>query len=603
VTTERTYRALLVGTGTYAGDRDLDTLYGPRNDVDRMAVALSDPEWGLHDPANVVKMVDASKADIEAAMEEFFSDAHRDDQLLFFYSGHGIQDLNGNLFLGAADTRSSRPYSSAVAVALLNSLTGSTRAAATAIVLDCCYSGAMKGPGLTHALDSRGRWTLTSSRRDQLSADARNPDGLSAFTRHVCGALVANHAVDADGDGYVTMADVNRYVGPRLAQETGQDAMFKSDGSGELVIALAPGYAVEFDQARTSWTLSTSGARVTLPEIPRSSSAVEAPVVDEREAEALPGNGVLSAVGVDAEAVVAVVLDALENGRDITVRRVLQETTRDAVRLVERDQSWTELGDALNRLTCLGAAFLNHRVDGWFREALVALVRVYESGFDSHGMAKPDGQIAGGVTPAELWIAIHQRILALGALAVRIEQWEAVRLLAMQRPNGQDFRHYNNWLRHAVTTAARSNLLRVEVDGQFQDRSVVRDAVDFIRNHSCVRPDVSAESEEKLLASVCQFDALGCVAAISAAGSLDGSNFYPNFARFYSTRTEPAFHRLVTDERLRAQIAPIPDDDLSIVLNGLDRAARSEGVRFNGWSGFDDPAVIEWFARVEGRAT
>lgn len=171
----------------------------------------------------------------------------------------------------------------------------------------------------------------------------------------------------------------------------------------------------------------------------------------------------------------------------------------------------------------------------------------------------------------------------------------------MQRPNGQDFRHYNNWLRHAVTTAARSNLLRVEVDGRFQDRSVVRDAVDFIRNHNCVRPDVNAEAEESLLASVCQFDALGCVAAISTAGSLDGSNFYPNFARFYSNRTEPTFRQLVTDERLRAQVAPVPDDELSIILNGLDRAARSEGVRFNGWSGFDDPIVLKWLADVEGR--
>lgn len=183
MTTERTYRALLIGTGTYANDRDLDDLYGPSNDVDQIAVALSDPEWGLHDPANIVKMVDSTKADIEAAMEDFFSDAHRDDQLLFYYSGHGIQDLNGNLFLGAIDTRSTRPHSSAVGVALLNSLTGSTRAAATAIVLDCCYSGAMKGPSLTHALDARGRWTLTSSRRDQLSADARKPDGLSTSLR------------------------------------------------------------------------------------------------------------------------------------------------------------------------------------------------------------------------------------------------------------------------------------------------------------------------------------------------------------------------------------------------------------------------------------
>lgn len=601
MTTERNYRALLIGCGRYYRDSTLPELYGPPNDVTRLAGALSDPDWGLHDPTDILQLRDASKTDIEAAMEEFFTGASRQDQLFFYYSGHGIHEVRERLFLGASDTKSDRPHSTAIAVELLNTLAGTTKAAATAIVLDCCYSGIMKGPALAHALDSRGRWTLVSSRRDQQSADARTPDGVSAFTNLVCEALIANAEIDVDHDGYVTMTDVNRYVGPRLTRQTGQDATFLFDGSGELVVALAPGYDVEFDQAR-NWVERPGGGRLVVPDIPKAGPAVERSTAEE--AQSAEGSAEASSLAaLSPMAASEQLLDALEAGRQITVRRALQGAARDAIRLVEADQGWDELGDVLDRLACIAAAFLNHRSNDWLEATVTTLVRIYESGFDSQGLTKPDGRIAGGVTPAELWLSLYERVLALGALAVRTEQWGAVRLLAMQRPDGLDFRHYNNWLRHAFTMAARANLLRVERDGRFEDRSVLAVVSEYIQQHECLRPDLHVGHEDRVVASLCQFDALGCVAAIATAGSLDRGNFYPNFSRFYSERTEPIVRRLISDETLRAQVAPIADDDLSIVLKGLSEAALNEGMRFNGWSGFHDPTINAWLERMSGSAS
>jgi hypothetical protein len=552
-----------------------------------MVDSLTHADWGLHLPANVTSLVNASKQEVEVAMEEFFADASSDDQLFFYFSGHGIHELYERLFLAVSDTVSGRPLSTAVSFQLLNELTASTRAAATAIVIDCCHSGIMKGPSPSFALDSRGRWTLSSSRRDQLSSDARTPDTLSAFTHLVCEGLVANAEVDADADGYVTMADLNHYVSPRLDKATGQTTTFAFEGSGDLVVALAPGYDVEFDQARSFAELAGS-KRIAVPEIPAPDPRVAAEYA------------ISSSVGSSADAMersddpASDLLRAIEEGRDITARRLLQEQAKDALRRVESADGWPGLGTALDGLACMAASLLNHHLDGWLEESVRALVAVYEGGFDSRGIPKQSGQVAGGVTPAELWLGVFERVEALGAVAVRTGQWNAVRTLAMQRPDGLDFRHYNNWLRHAVTMAARANLNRVEVNGRFEDRSFLMASARLVEDHECLRQDLYRADEDRILTSLCQFDALACVAAIVEAGSLHDGSFYPSFARFHAHRAESAFSKLLSDPELRSAIAPVSDEELAVYLRGLSEAASKEGMRFDGWWGFNDGEIVDF---------
>ena len=55
------------------------------------------------------------------------------------------------------------------------------------------------------------------------------------------------------------------------------------------------------------------------------------------------------------------------------------------------------------------------------------------------------------------------------------------------------------------------------------------------------------------------------------------SGFYPNFSRFYSSRTVPIF--------------PKPDTELADALRGLNEQARQAAVAFNGWEGFEDERV------------
>lgn len=594
MTTERTYRALLIGVATYEAESGLACLNGPANDVAAMVDALTHPDWGLHLPGNVQTLVDASKRDIEEALETFFSDAASEDQLFCYFSGHGIHEVHDRLFLGARDTHSDRPLSSAVALSLVDDLAKTTRAAATAMVLDCCFSGIMKGPGLADALDSRGRWTLVSSAYNQVSADATDVHGLSPFTGFVAEALVGASAVDSDDDGYVTMSDVNRYVAPRLREATNQTATFTFQGSGDLAVALAPGYDVAFDQAK-EMSVTASGQQVMVPPVPVAVTAppdvlpepTEIQITEESDAQGEIGEG-------SADDTAERVLDAVETGREITVRRILQGTVRDCISLIEAGHdSWDELRSELDRLVCISAGFVNHRMDSWLSEAVGALVKVYEGGFDRDGATRRT-PVAGAASSAQLWLAVYERVLALGALAVRTEQWGAVREIAMQRPNGLDFRHYTNWMRHALTMASRAELFEYEEGGRVLSRSVLVSATEHSLAHECLRPDLPIDDREALLDSTCQFDAAACVVAVAAAGSLDGASYYPNFSRFYSQRSMPVFRRLVSDDAVRKVLAPVPDAQLADLLSGLDEAATTEGFRYNGWHGFSDGDLVAW---------
>ncbi len=323
----------------------------------------------------------------------------------------------------------------------------------------------MKGAKLAYALDSRGRWILTSSSRDQASWDARTTDGLSAFTELVAGALVANAEADADGDGFVTMADVQRLVAAPLAERTGQDVTFEFQGSGDLVVALAPGYPVDVDQHRESWLRAASGAVAKAPAIPPPNETDDAfepgPMTEPAESSPLPTDMAEWAA------------NALEQGRDVALRRQLQASTRKASVRVESDDATGFLAE-LDGLTSLTATFLNFESAKWFDKGVDSLVSVYERGFDSQGFTKTNATAVGGRAPAELWLHLLDRILALGGLAVRLGDWTAVRTLALQRPDGYDFRYYSNWLRHALTEAARANLFRIQTDaGQVIDQSAI----------------------------------------------------------------------------------------------------------------------------------
>ena len=97
--------ALLIGNDQYA-DQKLGELEAVRADLAGLQMVLEDEEIGHFD--NVRVLVNERFGSIQEALAEFFmQDKSPDDLLLVYFSGHGILDRAGDLYLAVSDTKHS----------------------------------------------------------------------------------------------------------------------------------------------------------------------------------------------------------------------------------------------------------------------------------------------------------------------------------------------------------------------------------------------------------------------------------------------------------------------------------------------------------------
>ncbi len=217
------HKALLIGNARFERDpHNLPALKGPPEDLKLLEATFTDPVIGLHQAGDVRTLLDATRGEVSEAIDDFFNTAAPDDNLLFYYSGHGRQDANNSLFLCARDTRTDRLPSTGVGDFQINQMIATSHAARVVIILDCCHSGSFKGGEMSMVLaQASGRFLLTSCRDQQLASDAADAGGASAFTQHLVDALRLGE-VDSNKDGYVTLSEVYHHILPKLKLATKQ---------------------------------------------------------------------------------------------------------------------------------------------------------------------------------------------------------------------------------------------------------------------------------------------------------------------------------------------------------------------------------------------
>ena len=237
--------ALLIGNSTFLPDSGLDNLRGPVNDVERLAAVLGDPERGNFE---VRTFLDRPGSEVFPAIEDVVNDATRDDLVLIFYAGHGKLDGGGRLCLAMAETQSRRVFSTSISASGLTSLLGNSNAGAIVLLLDCCYSGAMskefhRGSATEElgalAREVSGLHVITATTGTQTAREREEEsDGhyMGAFTRQLVEGLRSG-AADRDGDGIVTLSDLERHLRETVRQQTPRRT--SHDASGDPVIARA----------------------------------------------------------------------------------------------------------------------------------------------------------------------------------------------------------------------------------------------------------------------------------------------------------------------------------------------------------------------------
>ena len=241
--------ALVVATSEYE-DARLAPLGGPGRDAEALETVLGDAEIGGFD---VQLALNSPLAELRTTLDSFFADRTRDELLLVHFSGHGLKDDDGQLYLAAADTRIDRLMSTAIEASWVSKLMTRCRSEKIALFLDCCFGGAFM-TGLTHRagvdtagakekFSGTGRFVITASDAMQYSFEGgQRVEGAvpepSPFTRALVEGLRTGEA-DRNDDGFVSINELFDYLEDRVRQLSPAQTPTKSafNQVGDWVIA------------------------------------------------------------------------------------------------------------------------------------------------------------------------------------------------------------------------------------------------------------------------------------------------------------------------------------------------------------------------------
>jgi formylglycine-generating enzyme required for sulfatase activity len=240
--------ALLVATSEYAECQDLKPLHGSLLDVAAMQRVLV--ANGEFDADDVVVLKNAPRQAIEYAIHDLFNapDRSKDDLVLFYFSGHGVIDEGGKLFLGTPSTRKQKNKivkPSTVAASYLHDAMGESKSQHQVLIFNCCFSGAFAqgmavmddgSVNLKEQLGGKGRAILTSSSSTQFSFQ---PEGeMSIYTRYLVEGIETG-AADRDRDSRISVDELHEYAALKVSQESPNmtPAFYPVEQGGRIYIA------------------------------------------------------------------------------------------------------------------------------------------------------------------------------------------------------------------------------------------------------------------------------------------------------------------------------------------------------------------------------
>lgn len=250
--------SLLIGVQDYEGSAGLTPLACALADVALVESVVSDPRYMGPEP-RVLAVKNPTNAEAMSAIQSFLADVAPDDVVVFYFSGHGMRDVMGDLFLCFRDTIETDLELTALRTARLARIFESKFLRRVLVVLDCCYSGAAgaqmtrdsvlsKLNDMEHAQpDGKGLYVLSSSGAAETTKEGAE---CGVFTGHLVNGIVSGEA-DTDQDGRITVQDVARYLQRKVPEDApGQTPHLSSHAvTGSFVVALNEAVQVQKQKA------------------------------------------------------------------------------------------------------------------------------------------------------------------------------------------------------------------------------------------------------------------------------------------------------------------------------------------------------------------
>ncbi|MFZ0514306.1 MAG: pentapeptide repeat-containing protein [Candidatus Nitrosopolaris sp.] len=249
-------KALIVGISDYA---NLDKLDFCKNDGMEVYKVLTSIGYEIPDKNKLVGEVNGEM--VEIAIRDFFRDIRNnpDDTLLFYYSGHGVPDIDGDMYIASSDIDSEEPYRRGFPIEKLAKMMQRSTSTRVVVILDCCYSGLLKiskgneqsaakiGTTIiedtSRKLQGQGKYILSASQALQEAYASRTGEH-SLFTYYLLEGLKGN-TKSIDSEGNVTPESLVNYaygeiMNPDNKVPRQRPRITRAEGSGNIILASYP---------------------------------------------------------------------------------------------------------------------------------------------------------------------------------------------------------------------------------------------------------------------------------------------------------------------------------------------------------------------------
>jgi uncharacterized caspase-like protein len=242
--------ALIIGNDKY-DDAKLAQLKTPAADSQALAKILGDETIGSFD--EVTPLLNQTESSVRRAISTFLTKKKPDDLVLLYFSGHGVLDDRGRLYLALKDTQVDLLKATSIPSSFVADEMDSCRSKRQILILDCCHSGAFargtKGEQkaiteTTFEGSGFGRVVLTASDSTQYALEGDQiikQTELSLFTHFLLEGLKTGEA-DTNMDGLISLDEWYEYTYGKVVSETPRQVPHKwsYNQSGDLIIARNP---------------------------------------------------------------------------------------------------------------------------------------------------------------------------------------------------------------------------------------------------------------------------------------------------------------------------------------------------------------------------
>jgi len=233
--------AVIIGVSEY-GDPAVPQLRFAHRDAEALRDFLVSEGAGLggYEPERVILLTNeqATFRNIRTALRGFLTSATEDDQILFYFAGHGVRDPSrpDEYYLLTHDTEFDNLAGTALPMSDVEQALGNLRYRDLILVADACHSGeigtqvAFRDAFQYNDINDVFRERFQASRggevvftagegRDLSQEGERWGGGHGVFTYHLLRGLEG--AADTNGDGIVELGELLEHVRDQVRRDTG----------------------------------------------------------------------------------------------------------------------------------------------------------------------------------------------------------------------------------------------------------------------------------------------------------------------------------------------------------------------------------------------